>query len=81
MDLEKYARQLQQGKSGSALQKLAESKAGAQLAKSLDTAKLEDAARRGDTQTLSDMLKSILATPEGRSFAAQVEKAVETNGR
>lgn len=81
MDLEKYARQLKEGKSGEALQKLTESEAGARLAAQVDASKLTEAARQGDTSALSAMLRGILSTPEGRSFAAQVEKAVKTNGR
>ena len=81
MDLDKYARQLKEGKSGAALQKLTESEAGARLVAQVDGEKLAEAARQGDTGTLSAMLRGILSTPEGRNFAAQVEKAVKSDGR
>lgn len=81
MDLEKYARQLREGKNADALQRAAESPAGEKLAARLDGARLEQAARTGDAQALSAMLWDILATPEGRQFAAEVEKAVGQDGR
>ena len=81
MDLENYARQVKRSEKGAALEKLTQSEAGAKLAARLDGAKLEQAAKAGDMKALSAMLKGILATPEGKSFAAQVEKAVKDNGR
>ena len=81
MDLDKYIRELKYGKSAEALKKLTESEAGARLAGKVDVSKLEKAAQQGDMRTLSAMLQSVLATPEGRSFAAQVERAVRENGR
>ena len=81
MDLDKYIRELKYGKSAESLKKLTESEAGASLAKTVDVSKLETAAQQGDMKTLSAMLKTIMATPEGRSFAAQVERAVKGNGR
>ena len=81
MDFEKYAKQLKEGKSGDALQKLTESEAGSRLAAQVDASKLTEAARQGDASALSAMLRDILSTPEGRSFAAQVEKAVNSDGR
>ncbi|MCD7844652.1 MAG: hypothetical protein LUG57_02120 [Oscillospiraceae bacterium] len=80
MDMEQYAQQVRQGKNGPALEKLAASEAGARLAAQVDGERLTQAARQGDTQALANMLKGILSTPEGRSFAAQVEKAVR-NGQ
>ena len=81
MDLDKYIRELKYGKSADALKQLTESEAGARLAGKVDVSKLEAAARQGDMNTLSAMLKTILSTPEGRNFAAQVERAVKQNGR
>lgn len=81
MDLEKYKRQVQQSDKGGALDQLARSEAGAKLAARLDGEKLEKAAKAGDMKALSDMLKGILSTPEGKNFAAQVQKAVKKDGR
>lgn len=81
MDLDRYIRELQSSGSAGALQKLTESDAGVRLAGQLDAEKLEKAAKQGDMQTLSAMLKTVLSTPEGRSFAAQVQKAVKNGGR
>ena len=81
MDLEEYARQLRQGKQGAALDGLARSEAGARLAARLDGKELERAAKSGDMQELGRMLQSILATPEGKTFADQVRKAVKRDGR
>ena len=81
MDMDKYIQELKHGKSAETLKKLTESEAGARLASQVDVAKLEKAAKQGDTRTLSTMLQTILSTPEGRSFAAQVQKAVKDSGR
>lgn len=77
INLEEYARQVRQGKNGAALEKLTTSEAGVKLAAKVDGERLTKAAQQGDAQTLADMLKGILSTPEGKSFAAQVEKAVQ----
>lgn len=81
MDMEKYAKQLMEGKNGAALQKLTQSDTGAKLAAKFDGAAIEKAAREGDAKALSQILKNVLNTPEGRDFAAQVQKAVGGNGR
>ena len=81
MDLEQAARQLMAGKNGAALQQITQSQEGARLAARFDGAKLERAAQAGDTQALAALLKDVLSTPEGRSFAAQVQKAVDGHGR
>lgn len=81
MDMEKYAKQLMEGKNGDALKKAVQSDAGARLAARFDGAAVEKAARDGDSEALSGLLKNILSTPEGRDFAAQVQKAVRDNGR
>ena len=81
MNLEDYTKQVQSSDKGGALDRLARSEAGAKLAAKLDGESLEKAARAGDMQALSHMLKDILATPEGKNFAAQVQKAVKKDGR
>ena len=81
MDMEKYAKQLMQGKNGAALQKLTESDTGAKLAARFDGAAIEKAAKNGDSKALAAILKNVLSTPEGREFAAKVQKAVGGDGR
>lgn len=81
MDFENYAKQLMKGKNGGALQSLTQSETGAKLAARFDGAAIEKAAREGDKQALSQLLQGVLNTPEGRDFAAQVQKAVKEHGR
>lgn len=81
MDMEQYARELMQGKNAGALQRLTQSENGAKLAERFDGRKIEQAAKNGDMQALSQLLKNVLSTPEGRSFAAEVQKAVNGDGR
>ena len=81
MELEKYAGQVRRGESGAALDALARSQDGAKLLAGVDTRKLEQAAKAGDMQALGRILQDVLATPEGRRFAGQVQKAVQEHGR
>ena len=81
MDLEEYARQVRKGGQGQALEKLASSAQGERLLEKVDREALEKAARAGDMKALGGLMRDILATPEGRAFAAQVEKAVKRDGR
>ena len=81
MDLEQYAKKVRAGDKGAALDALARSEDAGQVLAGLDRAKLEKAAKAGDMQALGQLLQGVLATPEGRRFAAQVQKAVGQNGR
>lgn len=81
MDMEKYAKQLMDGKDGGALRELTRSELGSRLASRIDGAAIEKAARDGDQAALARILQNVLSTPEGRDFAAQVQKAVGQNGR
>lgn len=63
------------------LERLAQSESGAKLAARFDGEAMESAARKGDMKALSSMLRDILATPEGKEFAAQVQKAVKRDER
>ena len=81
MDLERYARQVRGGDKGAALDALARSADAGQVLAGLDKQALERAAKAGDMQALGRMLQDVLATPEGRRFAGQVEKAVRDSGR
>ena len=81
MDWETYAKRLMEGADAQVLQQLTTSEVGASLAARVDGAAIEKAAREGDTAALTAALKDILGTPEGRRFAAQVQKAVDGHGR
>ena len=81
MDLDQAAERLKKGGSGAALQKLTESGAGRALAQRFDGAAVERAARQGDADALAALMKSILSTPEGADFAAQVRRAVSESGK
>ncbi len=81
MDLERLERELARSGSADALDRLARSETGTRLAARFDGAAAEDAVRRGDTEALAAMMRSILSTPEGRQFAAQVQRAVDGHGR
>ncbi len=81
LDLEKYARQVRAGDKDGGLEKLARSGTGKALLAHVDGERLEQAAKSGDIKTLSAMLRDILSTPEGRSFAAQVERTVKDRGQ
>lgn len=81
MDLEQYAKKVRQGEKGSALDALARSADGEKLLAGLDKKRLEQAAKAGDMQALGQLLQGVLASPEGRRFAAQVQKAVGQDGR
>ena len=81
MDLAKMAEKLRTGDGGTALERLTESKEGARLAARFSGGAVEEAAKRGDTAELTRLLGTILATEEGRQFAAQVRKAMDGHGR
>ena len=73
MELEKLEKQLRGNESLSAL---ADSPEGKALAARFDEGTLRDAAKRGDTAALQNILRRVLATPEGKALAEKVQKAV-----
>lgn len=81
MYLEDYAEDLLKELDRESLERLARSENGAKLAARFDGDAMESAARKGDMKALSSMLRDILATPEGKKFAAQVQKAVKRDER
>lgn len=81
MELEEYARQVRRGAAGESLDILARSPSGEKLAAALDGKKLEAAAKAGDMQALGSLLRQVLATPEGKDFARQVQEAVKGHGK
>lgn len=81
MDLEQYAKTVRSGDKGAALDALARSKDADRILAGLDKEKMARAAKDGDMQALGQLLQGVLATPEGRRLAAQVQKAVQDSGR
>lgn len=81
MYLEEYAEELLKGSDRARLEELARSESGTKLAARFDGDAMESAARKGDMKALSSMLRDILATPEGKEFAARVQKAVKRDER
>lgn len=77
MDLDGMKRELEKN---SALRAAASSGAAQKLMQNLDTAGLEQAAKRGDTTALKGYLAQVLSTPEGKALAEQVRKAANPNG-
>ena len=60
------------GKTGE-LKRLAESEDGRRLAGLIDTGAVEAAARSGDSQALSQLLRGVLGTAEGQRLAKSVQ--------
>lgn len=81
MNLEEYAGEVLRKGDAAALERIARSEAGARLASCFDGRAMEAAARDGNMDALSAMLRDILKTPEGQSFAAEVQKAVKRDER
>lgn len=73
MDLEKLERTLREQKD---LAAAAESPEGKRLASQINDKALREAAKRGDTDTLKQILQQVLSTPEGKQLAEKVKKAV-----
>lgn len=74
MDFSQLKRELEQKK---ALKAAVESESGKKLMQSVDAAAVERAAKSGDAAALQRLLTQVLSTPEGRSLAQQVQKAME----
>ncbi len=77
MDIEELERRL---RSSSQIRAAADSAEARGLLQSMDTAGIEQAAKRGDTAALRQYLTQVLTTPEGRAFAERIRKAVDGNG-
>ena len=73
MDFDKLSRSLRERSDLSAAADSAEAKA---VASRLDDAALRDAAKRGDTAALKNILAGVLSSPEGKALAERVQKAV-----
>lgn len=59
------------------LKAIAESNDGKALADTLDTQKVEQAARSGDTAALKAILSQVLSTDEGKRLAEKVKDAMQ----
>lgn len=74
MNFEDVGRELaRQGKTDD-LKKLAESADGQKISRMIDTEKIQQAAKSGDSKALHDMLSQVLSTDEGRRLAESVRK-------
>jgi len=77
-DFKELGRELERrGKTGE-LRALAESEDGARLSAMLDTEKLSEAAKSGDSAALRRMLGGVLRTEEGRRLAENIRKLMES---
>ena len=59
-----------------ALKAATQSAEGQKLMRQIDPAALEQAAKHGDTAQLKAILSQVLSSPEGKSLAQKVERAV-----
>ena len=75
-DLERLAKELGRGEKGEALRKLGSSADGRALESAVDGAALEKAFASGDAAALRRMLGALLATPEGKRLAEDVERII-----
>ena len=71
-DLEKLGEQLMTGKNADALRSLAASPEAKRLEAALDGTETAAALRSGDSAAISRLLKTVLATPEGRALAEKL---------
>ena len=62
--------------SSGALREVSKSAEAQKLLKELDGESIESALKRGDTAALSAAFQKLISTPEGKTLAAQVRKAV-----
>lgn len=56
------------------IKRLAESEDGQKISRMIDTEKLQQAAKSGDSKALHDMLSAVLSTDEGRRLAENLRK-------
>lgn len=73
-DLEQIGRELQRRGQAERLKTLAASADGQKLSRMVDQKALAEAAKRGDTAALREMMNRLLATAEGQRLSAKVQK-------
>ena len=74
MDAEKLARELERSGKGEALRSLGASAEGKKIEGMIDGAALRKAFQSGNAAALQKMLGELLATPEGRALAEDVNR-------
>ena len=75
-DFEALGKRFMSGAQAEKLKAAAASPEGKKLANMLDAKVVEEAAKKGDTETLGNILRSVLATDEGKRLAAQLSDAM-----
>ena len=76
-DLEALEREIRLSPAGETLKEAAQSPEGQRVLRSLDKAKVSEAARNGDMQALKNILSGVLSTPEGQELAKRILTEVE----
>lgn len=76
-DLEKLGAELSKSGKGEKLKSIADSADGKAISRMVDSARVEQAAKSGDTAALRDILSQVLSTDEGKRLAEKLKKAME----
>lgn len=76
-DLEKLGAELSKSGKGEKLKSIADSAEGRAISRMVDSARVEQAAKSGDTAALRDILSQVLSTDEGKRLAEKLKKAME----
>ena len=76
-DLEKLGAELNKSGKGEKLKSIADSAEGKAISRMVDSARVEKAAKSGDTAALRDILSQVLSTDEGKRLAEKLKKAME----
>ncbi|MDD5902012.1 MAG: hypothetical protein PUC58_01410 [Oscillospiraceae bacterium] len=76
-DLEKLGAELNKSGKGEKLKSIADSAEGKAISRMVDSARVEQAAKSGDTAALRDILSQVLSTDEGKRLAEKLKKAME----
>lgn len=75
-NFEQLGRELEKRGKGDALRKLAEAPESRRLAETLDPAALEQAVKRGDTESLRRQLAAALGSEDGRRLTESIRRAL-----
>ena len=76
-DLEKLGAERSKSGKGEKLKSIADSAEGRAISRMVDSARVEQAAKSGDTAALRDILSQVLSTDEGKRLAEKLKKAME----
>ena len=76
-DLEKLGAEFNKSGKGEKLKSIADSAEGKAISRMVDSARVEQAAKSGDTAALRDILSQVLSTDEGKRLAEKLKKAME----